>query len=401
MLTVEEALERLLAQSAPMTAVEQVDTMDAAGRVLAEPQLARVSVPPMDNAQMDGYAVRCADLHQVPRSLPVSQRVAAGQAAAPLQPGTVARIFTGAPLPEGADAVVMQEHAIPQDGAVTFQDRPRVGQWIRRAGLDIAAGSEILLQGDRLGAVQLGLAAAAGIAAVPVFRRLRVAVFFTGDELVMPGQPLPPGRIYNSNRFMLRTLLQGLGCQVTDLGMVPDALEATREALRTAARGSDLIVTSGGVSVGEEDHVKAAVQAEGRLDLWQIAMKPGKPLAFGRVGDVPFLGLPGNPVSSLVTFLLLGAPLVRRLQGRSRLLTLHEVPAQWLRAEFDHPHADKRREFLRARRTRDGGVETFSNQDSAALSACAWADGLIDTPAQKPVLRGETVRFLPFSELSA
>jgi molybdopterin molybdotransferase len=395
MLTVEEALERLLGQAAAVRDVETVPTFDGLGRVLAVEVTSPIAVPPMDNSQMDGYAVRCSDVTVVPTTLLVSQRIAAGHPGTPLQAATAARIFTGAPVPQGADAIVMQEVCTVDGERVTIHELPRPGAWIRRAGIDIAAGATILGRGHRLRPQELGLAAAVGCAQLQVVRRLCVAVLFTGDELVMPGAPLPPGRIYNSNRFLLRGLLQALGCEVRDLGIVPDDLTATRAALVEAAHDADLIVTAGGVSVGEEDHVKPAVQAEGRLDLWQIAMKPGKPLAFGAVRAVPFIGLPGNPVSCFVTFLLFARPFILRRQGMT------EVAPRVLpqRADFELLKADRRREFLRVRVNAGGGLDSFGNQNSAVLTSTVWGDGLVDNPAGQTIRRGDVVRYLPFAEL--
>lgn len=395
MLTFDEALGRMLGFARPLREIDEIDTMMAAGRVLAVAQHSPIDQPPMDNSAMDGYAVRTVDVPVPGTRLPVSQRVPAGSVGHALAHGTAARIFTGAPLPTGADAVVMQELCEHDGDAVIINHVPREGEAVRRAGEDIASGTEVLAAGTRLRPQELALAASVGLARLPVLRRMKVAVFSTGSELVMPGQPLPPGGIYNSNRFMLRALLVQLGCEVTDLGIVPDNLEATRRVLREAAQGNDLILTSGGVSVGEEDHVKPAVEAEGSLDMWKIAMKPGKPLAYGRVHGAAFIGLPGNPVSSFVTFLLMVRPFILATQGVCET----QPQAVALTAAFDWTRPDRRREFLRARMTAEGTVELFANQGAAALNSTVWANGLVDIPADTKVARGERVRFLPYGDL--
>jgi molybdopterin molybdotransferase len=400
LLSVDEALERLLAGARPVAETETVATIAATGRVLAKPQASTLDVPPLDNTSMDGYAVRSADCASGAARLRVAQRIAAGAVGKPLEPGTAARIFTGAPIPPGADAVVPQEQTAADGDHVVVKHAPQPGEWIRRAGEDIRTGATILEPGTRLRAQEIGLAASVGIVRLPVYRKVRAALFSTGNELVMPGEPLPPGAIYNSNRFTLTGLFRMLGCEIEDLGIVPDTLAATREALRRAAAISDVIVTSGGVSVGDEDHVKPAVDAEGRLDLWRIAMKPGRPLAFGAVrreggGEASFIGLPGNPVSSFATFLLFVRPFVLRLQGASSLAP----HAYAMRADFDWLKPDPRREFLRARLNGSGGLDLFPNQSSGVLTSTVWGDGLVDNPAQHAINRGDTVRFLPFGEL--
>jgi len=409
LLPLDEALSRLLAFATPRLNDEPVPVGDADGRVLAQDVVSALHVPPQDNSSMDGYAVRCADVNAPGVQLPVSQRIAAGSSGSPLQAGTVARIFTGAPVPSGADAVVMQEDcaALPPTGAaneiprVQVNTPPAPGQNIRRAGEDVARGDVVLSSGQRLGPAELGLAASIGMATLDVARRPRVALFSTGDELVMPGtvapQDMPPGAIYNSNRFFLSALLRRMGCVVTDLGIVPDQREATVQALREAAQAHDVILTSGGVSVGEEDHIKPAVQTLGSLDLWQIAMKPGKPFAYGRIGAAHFLGLPGNPVSSFVTFLVLVRPFLLQLQG-THDVTMTTVAA---RADFTWAKPDKRREFLRARRNADGGLDLFPNQSSGVLTSAVWGDGLIDNPSGCRIAPGDTVRFVSFAEVLA
>jgi len=405
LMELDQALALLLAGAKPVVESEMVSTFDAVGRVLAQPQFSSINVPPLDNSSMDGYAVRCSDVPAVGTTLEVSQRIPAGKVGSPLVAGTAARIFTGAPVPPGADAIVMQEYVSFADSKATFNELPKPGEWIRRAGEDIATGGEVLARGTRLRPQEVGLAASVGLASLPVFRPIRVALFSTGDELVMPGNPLPLGAIYNSNRFLLKGLLEQLGCTVIDFGIVPDKLDATRQALRKAAAEdkADLILTSGGVSMGEEDHIKPAVEAEGVLDHWLVNSKPGRPFAFGRVvtqgNEAAFIGLPGNPVSSFVTFLLLVRPFIRKLQGMPVELETALPRAMTHTAGFDQPKADRRREFLRARIGEDGLLELFPNQSSGVLTSAAWADGLIDNPAGVQIKRGDQVRFLPFSEL--
>jgi molybdopterin molybdotransferase len=406
MLTLDEALARLLSSIEPLGLTEIMRTEQALGRVLARDVVSLLDVPPADNTSMDGYALLAADVPQSGTLLPVAQRVPAGVVGAHHQEGTAARIFTGAQIPLGADAVVMQEQCEASElpggglGAVRVNTLPVSGQWIRRRGEDVAQNTVVLAAGARLDAAALGLAASVGAAKLQLACRPKVALFSTGDELVMPGEPLRPGAIYNSNRFMLRGLLEGLGCEVIDLGIVPDQLEATRQALREAALQADLIITSGGVSVGEEDHLRPALQLEGRIDLWQIAIKPGKPLAFGEVRRADrspawFIGLPGNPVSSFVTFLLAVRPVILRLQGATRL-----APRGFnLRADFDWPRPDRRQEFLRVRLNAAGGLDLFPNQSSGVLTSAVWGDGLLDNPGLQAIKAGQMVRFIPFSEL--
>jgi molybdopterin molybdotransferase len=395
LLSVDEALETLLAGAKPVREVEQVPTMAAVSRVLAQAQVSTMDVPPMDNSAMDGYAVRLADLKSVDTKLRVAQRIPAGSVGSPLEPGTAARIFTGAPVPSGADAVVMQEFCFPEKDAVTVKKIPKPGEWIRRTGSDIRKGDTVLAAGKRLLPQDTGLAASVGIKTLPVCRKVRLGLFFTGDELVMPGDPLPPGRIYNSNRFTLNGLAGAFGCEVHDYGIVPDQLDATREVLRRAASENDIIVTSGGVSVGDEDHVKPAVEAEGSLLMWKIAMKPGRPLAFGKIQDSFFIGLPGNPVSSFVTFLIFVRPFLLKTQGMTDVAP-RAIDA---RADFDWLEPDARREYLRVKWNSQGGLELYSTQDSAVLTSTAWADGLLDNPAGHAIRKGDRVCFLPYSEL--
>jgi molybdopterin molybdotransferase len=405
MLTAQQALDHLLSNAVTVNESEKVNTQAALGRVLAEDVKSLVDVPPLDNTSMDGYAVRCADTVTPGQTLRIAQRIPAGSIGMQLEPGTAARIFTGAPVPPGADAVVMQEDCTvgDQPDQVTINVAPTLGQWIRRSGEDLTTGKTCLTAGTFLRPQELGVAASAGLTHLNVKRRVKIAAFFTGDELALPGEPLKPGGIYNSNRDTLLACLKSLGCDATDLGIVPDRLDATREALRKASKDHDLIITSGGVSVGEEDHIKPAVTAEGRLDLWQIAIKPGKPLAFGAVrkssepkdGEAWFIGLPGNPVSSFVTFLLFVRPFILKLQGREA----KHLQSYLMRADFDWLKADRRNEFLRVKINDQGGLDLYPNQSSGVLTSASWGDGLVDCPPNQPIKSGELVKYIPFDAL--
>ena len=420
LMALDEALSQLLAMAQPLDGEESLATFDADGRVLAQDIVSALQVPPQDNSSMDGYAVRCADAQTPGVRLRVTQRIAAGHQGVALHAGEAARIFTGAPIPSGADAVLMQEDTVVFPGAdpqalpeVQVQAAPQSGQWIRRSGEDVKQGATVLQRGERLHPASLGLAASIDLAHLRVSRKPRVALFSTGDELVMPGdvapQNMPAGAIYNSNRFFLRALLHRLGCEVSDLGIVPDRRDTTIAALKSAADHHDLILTSGGVSVGEEDHIKPSVESLGALNLWQIGMKPGKPFAYGwvqrdsasqavskAVSDrAHFIGLPGNPVSSYVTFLLLVRPFILRLQGANQTQPVRLT----LPAHFDLPKVDRRREFLRVRRNAQGGLDLFPNQSSGVLTSAVWGDGLLDNPAGRTIQKGDGVSYLSFADL--
>jgi molybdopterin molybdotransferase len=394
LLPVEEALSRLLAlaEATPIDAREIVSLAAADGRVLATDLVAGLDLPPWPNSAMDGYALCLADWQGEP--LPVSQRILAGQAPEPLQPGSCARIFTGAPLPAGADTVEMQENAeILADGRVRFLDPIKVGQNVRPQGQETRAGEVVLPAGTRLGPVELGLAASLGCAVLVVRRRPRVAVVSTGDELVEPGQPLGPGQIYNSNRSLLCAWLQRLGCEVRDAGILPDNAQRTREAL-AALGDADLILSTGGVSVGEADHLGQVLREEGELALWKLAIKPGKPLTCGHFRGVPVLGLPGNPASTLVTFALLARPYLLRRLGVQRVAPLSVEVA----AGFAWSKPGKRREYLRAR-LENGRAVLYPNQSSGVLRSAAWADGLVEVLEERSYAEGDVLRFIPLSEV--
>jgi molybdopterin molybdotransferase len=396
-----EALENLLNAVVPERQTETVALADALDRVLAVPLISTVDVPPADNSAMDGYAVNSADVsYSVEIRLPVSQRIAAGEVGSPLQRGSAARIFTGAPIPEDADIVIMQERVHVDDGAIVFDGPYEPNTNVRFAAEDIAKGAQILEAGTRLRAQELGVAASIGYSRLEVFKSVKAGVFFTGDELVEPGQALGPGQIYDSNRYTIVGLLKSLGCEIIDLGIVGDTFDATRQALEEVSAKADLVITSGGVSVGEEDYIRAAVETLGTLDMWRVKIKPGKPLAFGQVNGTPFLGLPGNPVAVFVTFCLFVSPYIKRMQGiRNPVAT--SIP---VKADFKWT-AGKRREFVRARLTQDADGQTvaqiYHHQGSGVLASTSWSDGLIMIPEGASVEPGERVDYTAFSSLLA
>ena len=399
MLTAAELLKELLNRARVLGETEIVALSSAYNRVLAKGLTSYVSVPPLDNTSMDGFAVRSRDCHQPDSRLAVTQRIAAGQVGKPLAQGEAARIFTGAPIPPHADAVVMQEDTSLEGDTVTIYKAPQPGENIRRAGEDIRPGTDVLTPGMRLKGAELGLAASIGCTEASVVRRLRVAMFSTGDELAEPGKSLRAGQIYNSNRATLAGLLTGLGVEIIDLGVVKDTFDATLVALEKAAKKADVIITTGGVSVGEEDHVKAAVEQLGRLDIWKVAMKPGKPVAYGRIGEADFIGLPGNPVSAFATFCLFARPFLLKRMGATQVL----YRAFPVRAAFDWPKPGTRREFLRGHLVSGldgtGEARIYPNQGSGVLTSAVWGDGFVDIEVGQTVIRGEWVRFIPFSEV--
>ncbi|MBI6680528.1 molybdopterin molybdotransferase MoeA [Pseudomonas viridiflava] len=394
LMPVEDAIARLLemAEAAPITQHERVRLADAEGRVLATDLVSTLDLPPWPNSAMDGYALRVSDWRGEP--LPVSQRIFAGQAPEPLAPGTCARIFTGAPVPEGADCVEMQENAeVLDDQRVRFTESLKPEQNIRPQGQETRIGDTVLAAGTRLGPIELGLAASLGLAEVDVVRRVRVAVLSTGDELIEPGQPLGPGQIYNSNRVLLCSWLKRLQCEVVDAGILPDDLAKTRAAL-ASLHEVDLILSTGGVSVGEADFLGHALREEGELLLWKLAIKPGKPLTFGHFRGVPVIGLPGNPASTLVTFALLARAYLLRRQG-----VLDVTPLKFaVPAGFAWTRPGNRREYLRGR-LEQGRAVPYRNQSSGVLRSAAWADGLIEVREGATVAEGDWVNFIPLSEV--
>ncbi len=396
----QEAVDRLLQQAQVLTETLTLPVTETLGYVLAEDVQSSINVPPADNSAMDGYAVRSSDLAtDSTKQLTVAQRIPAGSTGEPLQAGTAARIFTGAVIPEGADAVVMQEQVERDGDRITINAQIRPGQNIRRAGEAIQQAAVILEQGCRIRAPEMGLAASIGYGELKVRRPLRVGIFFTGDELVEPGQKLAPGQIYDSNRYTLNGLLKSLGCDIVDLGIVGDTLEQTNDALKQAAATADLIISCGGVSVGDEDHVRISLEQLGELFMWKLNIKPGKPLAFGSIDATPFIGLPGNPVSVFATYCLFVSPFIKKMQGRSNL----SVPVLQVRADFDWPRPDKRKEFLRARlhidETHNPSATIYPNQGSGVLTSTSWADGFVIINEGQSIKSGDMVDYLSFKEI--
>ncbi len=402
MKTFDEALEALLSKAILTTQTETLPIDSALGRILAEDITSALNVPPHHNSMMDGYAVCASDAEAIKAGevFKISQRIAAGSIGQRLEPGTVARIFTGAAMPEGADSVIMQEEATETEGGVKFSIPSfQRAQNVRHIGEDIAEGAVVLSKGHKLRAQDLGLIASIGIAQVSVFQPLTIATFTTGDELLEPGETAEAGKIYNANRYILAGLIPRLGFQLIDLGRVADTLEATVEALKQAASVADVVITTGGVSVGDEDHIKPAIEQVGHLDLWKVKMKPGKPLAYGEVAGKPFIGLPGNPVSAFSTFNLFARPFLLKMQGQQSV----QLQPLWLKADFNWSKKGFRRDFVRAQlenRGQETVVTLFPNQGSGVLTSTVWADGLAVIPEDSTVSQGDYVAYYPFNDMN-
>lgn len=405
MITIDNAIDNLLTHATPISDTENISLIDSINRVLAEDIVSSINVPPADNSAMDGYAININDLDKSNHSstLPISQTIAAGHPPTALAAGTAARIFTGAEIPQGANAVVMQEKCSRLESHVTLPSSVELQNNIRPQGQDIRQGDFVLKKGRQLQAQDIGLLASIGIVKVRVYRKLTVAILSTGDELVEPGKPLSPGKIYNSNRYLLHGFLSKIGINIIDCGSIEDTHTATITALQKAAE-CDCIISTGGVSVGDEDHIKQAVNDLGALEFWRIAIKPGKPLAFGYINkqhsntaqsNTPFIGLPGNPASVFITFLLFALPLLRQLQH------LPYLPPKGvlLGANFSRTANPQRQEYLRAKTNEHDMVDIYPNQSSGVLSSTSWTEGLVIVPPQTTINMGDKVTFVTFNEL--
>ena len=418
---VDEAIEYLLTQVSTTEQIETVPLSMAVGRVLAEDQISTIDVPPMANSAMDGYAVRFCDLNSN-EPMVVSQRIPAGTVGSPHQPNTVARIFTGAPVPEGADTVIMQEQCTVEasvagtgeNNMVSLPDKTDVeqGQNVRAAGEDLRVGQQLLSAGTRLRPQELGLLASVGVSKIAVFKKLKIAVLSTGDELIEPGSATQPGQIYNSNRYTLEGLISGIDLECVSLGIVADSHAATEIALQQAASKADVIITSGGVSVGEEDHVKAVIEQSGFLHLWKLAIKPGKPFAYGEFDGTPVLALPGNPAAVLITFLIVAKPYLLKMQGQSAVQDMPMV----VEADFELSKPSIRRRYLQGQLSQSAASNTaataetsltsltaqiYPNQSSGILSGPSWASGVVVVDIGQTVHRGDPVQFYSYADLLA
>ena len=403
LMSADDALSFLIDSASVTAMTEAVSLDDSLGRILASDIHSTINVPGFDNSAMDGYTIALNDTQVAQENLSfnVVDRIAAGSTGNDLKIGNAARIFTGAPIPNGANTVVMQEECtLSEDKSkITVKRAINLNENIRPTGNDILKDNVILSSGRQIKPQDISLAASVGVGELVVFKKIKVGVFFTGDELVEPGNPLTPGKIYNSNRYALVALLKQVGCDVINLGNIEDKLDATCEALEALESQCDLIMTTGGVSVGEEDHVKPAVEKLGELNLWKIRMKPGKPLAYGKVKQTPFIGLPGNPVSSFVTFCIFSLPFIKKMQGNSN----YESKILKVKTNFDCKRAKPRREYARVRI--DHSTETplanlFPKQGSDVMSSVVWADGIIEIPENTTFETGTILNYYSMSELT-
>lgn len=399
LITAEQAIELLLKEAEASLPTEKVSVLDALGRVIAEDIISPVNVPPLANSAMDGYALNTQDCLTGTNKFKQSQCIYAGDVGSALTPNTVARIFTGAAIPEQADAVIVQEQTSVEDDWVCFDGPVKVHQNVRLKGEDVLEGDKVFSVGHRIRAQDMGVIASVGVLTVTVYRLLKVATFFTGEELIEPGDVSKPGKIFDSNRYTIRGLLQAMGCEVIDLGVVRDSLSETQSAMQKAADSADLVLTSGGASVGDKDLIKTSLAALGEINMWRVAVRPGKPIVLGKVNKTPFIGLPGNPVSLFTVFHLFVAPFIKKQQGMFDLFALsHQI-----KANFVWPNSGDRKELLRAKLEIDqtGGLiaNIHSKQGSGVLSSTSWADGFVVIPIGHSVNQGDMVEYIAFNDM--